>query len=178
MRLCRVFHVCTKCTAGSPYTHFCVVIRCLVCCCLVKPFLVQYICHKHIPVYTVEIKFITDRQLSVQLFYFMTSGPLKASHIKTWVKKKVESSKTIYVKTGMMAASPYKLALIETRIHVKKSRKIRKTDAKNSVYVQFRVNYFKRPATHLTIVIRGGVLEDVSSSPKMPCPRLEDSTIF
>ena len=30
---------------------------------------------------------------SVQLFYFMTSGPLKASHIKSGVKKKVEAAK-------------------------------------------------------------------------------------
>ena len=30
---------------------------------------------------------------SVQLFYFMTSGRLKASHIKTGVKKKVEAAK-------------------------------------------------------------------------------------
>ena len=57
-----------------------------------------------------------------------------------------------------MAASPYKHALIETRIHIKQSRKTHKTDAKkmkkkNGVYVQFRVNYFKRPAMHLTIVM-------------------------
>ena len=32
-------------------------------------------------------------QSSVQLFYFMTSRPLKASHIKTGVEKKVEEAK-------------------------------------------------------------------------------------
>ena len=53
-----------------------------------------------------------------------------------------------------MAASPYEHTLIETQIHIKKSRKTHETDAKkkNSVYVQFRVNYFKRLAMHLTIV--------------------------
>ena len=44
-----------------------------------------------------------------------------------------------------MAASPYERTLIETRIHIKQSRKTHKTVAKkNSVYVQFRVNYFNR----------------------------------
>ena len=55
-----------------------------------------------------------------------------------------------------MTASPYEHTLIETRIYLKQSRKTHKTDAKkkkNSVYVQFRGNYFKRPATYLTIVI-------------------------
>ena len=53
-----------------------------------------------------------------------------------------------------MAASPSEHTLIETQIHIKQSRKTHKTDEKkkNSVYVQFRVNYFKRPATYLTIV--------------------------
>ena len=86
----------------------------------------------------------------------MTSGPLKASHIKTGFKKKVKQQNDIRqdMQDVCMAASPYEHTLIETRIHIKQSRKTHKTDAKkrNSVYVQVRVNYFKIPATHLTIV--------------------------
>ena len=55
-----------------------------------------------------------------------------------------------------MAASPHENTLIDTRMHIKQNRKTHKTDAKNEkivLYVQFRVAYFKKPATHLTIVM-------------------------
>ena len=57
-----------------------------------------------------------------------------------------------------MAASPNEHKLIETRIHISKAEKHikqmkKEKKKKNSVYVQFRVNYFKRSATHLTIVM-------------------------
>ena len=50
-----------------------------------------------------------------------------------------------------MAASPYEHTLIETRIHIKQSRKTHKTEAKKKRIVF--MYYFKRPATHLTIVM-------------------------
>ena len=76
-------------------------------------------------------------------------------------QEKGRSSKTIYVKTCRVSAwllhhINTHQTLITTRIHIKQSRKTHKTDAKkkkNGVYVQFRVNYFNRPATHLKIVM-------------------------
>ena len=86
----------------------------------------------------------------------MTSSPLKASHIKTGVKKKVKAAKRYTLRHAdlqddCMAPSPYEHTLIEIRIRytLNKTEKLIKQIQKKSVYVQFRVAYFKRPATHL-----------------------------
>ena len=53
----------------------------------------------------------------VQLIYFMTSRPLKASHLKTAVKKKVQAERyTLRHADVCRAASPNANTLIETRI--------------------------------------------------------------
>ena len=62
----------------------------------------------------------------------MTLGPLKASHIKTGVNKKVEAAKPYTIRHAdvCIAASPYEHTLIETQIHIMQSRKTHKADAK------------------------------------------------
>ena len=79
----------------------------------------------------------------------MTSCPLKASYIKTGVKKKIEAVKRYTLRhAGCLVVKRYTLS----QKHIKQNRKRLKKDEKKIVFM-YNSEYFKRPATHLTTVM-------------------------
>ena len=94
---------------------------------------------------------------SVVLFHDL--GSIESITYKNKGQEKGRSSKTINVKTCRTSAwllhhmNTHSLILKYTLSKAEKYIKQMQKKEKNSVYEQFRVNYFKRPATHLTIVM-------------------------